>query len=63
MRWSEAKRAGLKQYNGRICPFHEDLNGRRRTHNGQCVGCHADRAWYTSVKWHHELLAKLGGAK
>ena len=59
MRWSEAKRAGVKRYHGRICPFHEELNGLRRTHNSQCVGCHADRAWYVSVKWHQELHEKL----
>ncbi len=27
--------------------------------SGQCVGCHADRAWYVSVKWHQELHEKL----
>ena len=59
MRWRDADRNGAKRYRGRICPFHEELNGLRRTRNGQCVGCHADRAWYVSQKWHQELHAKL----
>lgn len=65
MRYSEAKKEGVTQYTGKVCPHHPELGGKRLTSNGRCSGClqarvadyrltdegRAARHEYTSTRW------------